>query len=48
MPHHPSTCREVEESCAGNDGGVENVFFLMLDKGANGTMDDAFWRAWQV
>lgn len=47
VPHHPGAGCKVEESCAGNNGAVENMFLLVLDQGANGAMNDAFRRACQ-
>jgi hypothetical protein len=34
MPHHPGCGGEVEEAVFGTDVAVEDVFFLVLDEGA--------------
>lgn len=45
MPHHPCGRCEIEESIMGSDVAVKDVFFLVLDEGSEGGMDDAFWFA---
>jgi hypothetical protein len=42
MPHHPGASREVEESVANPNVALQDVLLLMLEKGSNSAMDDAF------
>ena len=45
MPHHPGCGCEVEEAVAGEDIAVDDVFFFVLEEGAEAGVDDAFWFA---
>ena len=42
MPHHPGACREVEEPVADSDVALQDMLLLVLEKGSNSAMDDAF------
>ena len=44
MPHHPSTCCEVEEPVAGLNIALQDMFLLVLQERANGAVNNTFWR----
>ena len=45
MPHHPGAGREIEEAVTWFDVAMEEVFLSVLEKGAEGAVDDGLGGA---